>query len=134
MDVTLGKEVTFDCTFSEEEVTLFAQISGDNNPIHLDKKYAEDSIFKRRIVHGCLVASSFSKIFGTLYPGEGSIYLSQTLKFIKPVYLGQLITAKATLIDFDPEKRRGRFTTECVNEESAAVLIGEAVVIFPDEK
>ncbi|WP_211097011.1 MaoC family dehydratase [Neolewinella litorea] len=134
MTYQIGKETVFSRVFTEEDVYSFAQLSGDNNPVHLDADYAAGSIFKRRIVHGFFVASTFSKIFGTIFPGKGSIYLSQTLKFIAPVYLNEEVSTKTTLIEFDSLKRRGIFKTECFNEKSELVLTGEAKIIFPYEE
>lgn len=130
--VKLNTEIEFLKTFSNEDVIEFAKISEDNNPIHIDAQYAAKSIFKSQVVHGVLLVSMFSKIFGTLYPGNGSIYLSQTTKFIKPAFIGELISAKATLISFDNIKKRGVFITECYKDNESLILTGEAVILFPN--
>ena len=101
MERTIGHIAEFEKTFSPEDVALFSSISNDNNPIHLDAEYAEKSIFGRRVVHGLLVSSLFSKIFGTIYPGSGSIYLTQNVKFLKPAFVGENLKAVITLIEFD---------------------------------
>lgn len=130
--IELGKFFEFKSVFNDEEVALFASLSKDNNPIHLDDDYAKQSVFGRKVVHGVLVMSMFSKIFGTLYPGEGTIYLSQSAKFIKPAYVGDVLTAKVTLNDFEPTRRIGIFLTESFNSEGKLILSGEAKVLFPD--
>lgn len=134
MKVEIGKSASYKKKFTAVDVNGFAAISGDDNPVHLDENYAEQSIFGRRIVHGVLVASMYSKIFGTIYPGRGAIYLSQSLKFIKPVYLNEEITAIATLIEFDETRKRGLFKTESINSKGDLVLVGEAKILFPDER
>ncbi|MCF8374639.1 MAG: MaoC family dehydratase [Bacteroidales bacterium] len=129
--VKLNTVVEFKKTYTSEDLIDFARISEDNNPIHIDEEYAAKSIFEKRVVHGVLLAGMFSKIFGTIYPGNGTIYLSQSSKFLKPAYLNDLITAKVTLTSFDNEKKRGIFLTECFNESGALVLTGEAKILFP---
>lgn len=131
LETKIGTTSEFKKTFSSEEVMLFAKISGDDNPIHLDSKYASKSIFGKRVVHGVLVTSMISKIFGTKYPGNGTIYLSQNTKFLKPVFVGEEITAKVTLEEFDDKKHRGVFITECFNSNNDKVLTGSAIIIFP---
>ena len=129
----IGKIVEYTRIFTAEEVSLFALISQDDNPIHLDESYAEASIFKQRIAHGMFTGSMFSRIFGSIYPGEGSIYLSQDLRFMKPVYFDQPVTARVELIAFDPEKRIGTFSTLCVGTDEKPVVKGEARILFPPE-
>lgn len=129
--IIIGTEVEFSKIFSIEDVFLFSEISDDNNPIHIDEKKASESIFGKRVVHGVLLVSMFSKIFGTIYPGNGSIYLNQTSKFIKPSFVGEKVLAKVTLISFDKDKYRGSFLTECFNESNKLILTGEAKIIFP---
>ncbi len=130
-NVTLNKVVEFTKRFSSDDVIEFARISEDNNPIHIDDHYAVESIFKKRVVHGVLLTSMFSKIFGTIYPGNGGIYLSQTSKFLKPAFIGDLIKARVTLISFDVEKKQGIFVTECFNDSGILILTGEAKILFP---
>lgn len=129
--VILNSEHVFVNTFSAEDVAAFASLSQDNNPIHLDEEYARGSIFKRRVVHGVLLVSMFSKIFGTIYPGNGGIYMSQTAKFMRPAFIGDEITAKAKLIEFDDEKKRGLFLCEAFNSDQELLLSGEAKILFP---
>lgn len=130
--VILGKEIEFNKIFTLENVLDFSQISEDNNPIHIDENYANESIFGKRVVHGVLLISMFSKIFGTIYPGNGTIYLSQTSKFIKPAFIGDTIKAKITLFSFDNNNKQGIFITECFKESDILIFKGEAKVLFPN--
>jgi 3-hydroxybutyryl-CoA dehydratase len=129
--IILNSEFEFKNTFSENDVLTFASLSQDDNPIHLDKEYAKNSIFGNRVIHGVLLLSMFSKIFGTIYPGRGGIYLSQTSKFIKPAFIGDEIRAKVTLIAFDNHKKRGIFLCETFNRQNHLLLTGEAKILFP---
>ena len=129
--VKLYTEIEFMKSFSNSDISEFAKLSEDDNPIHLDDDYASNSIFEKRVVHGVLLISMFSKIFGTIYPCNGGIYLSQSTKFIKPAFIGDLITAKATLVAFDNIKKQGIFTTECFNGSGSLILTGEAKILFP---
>jgi 3-hydroxybutyryl-CoA dehydratase len=130
--ITIGHEIEFSKVFSHKNVLDFSRISEDNNPIHIDKEYASASIFGKQVVHGVLLVSMFSKIFGTIYPGQGAIYLAQTSKFLKPAFIGERIYAKATLMHFDNEKRKGIFLTECFKEPETRIFTGEAKILFPD--
>lgn len=129
--ILIGNEIVFSKTFSLDNVLDFSRISEDNNPIHIDEKQASESIFGKRVVHGVLLVSMFSKIFGTIYPGNGAIYLSQTAKFLKPAFIGDIIVAKAKLISFDNDKFQGVFLTECYNESDKLIFTGEAKILFP---
>lgn len=111
----------------------FANISGDRNPIHLDDNYAAKTLFKKRIAHGFLVGSLISSILGNDYPGEGTIYLSQTMKFLAPVYIEDEITTTVELIEIQ-DKGRLLFNTFCINQDKKVVLEGEALVIGPVNK
>ena len=117
--------------FSEADVTTFSNLTGDNNRIHIDSEYAKESIFGKRVVHGIFVTSLFSKIFGTVFPGEGSIYLEQEVKFIAPVFIGDLITARVILEKFDEIKLKGIFKCLCINQNGDTVIIGNAIIKFP---
>ncbi len=127
----IGATAEFIKTFTENDVKLYAGLSGDNNPVHLDEEYASGTQFQKRIVHGMLVASMFSTIFGTDFPGEGAIYLGQTLKFKAPVYLGETITAQVTVSSVRDDKPIGTFKTVAVNEKGQAVIEGEATLLLP---
>jgi 3-hydroxybutyryl-CoA dehydratase len=127
----VGERATRTRTISEEDIMLFAQISGDHNPIHLDEEYAAQSFFGKRIVHGSLVASLISAVLGNDLPGHGSIYLGQTLKFVAPVHIGDTITVSVETIAVRTEKRLVTLHTECVNQDGKAVLVGEATIKYP---
>jgi acyl dehydratase len=127
----VGDKSSVSKTFSEGDVQLFSDLSLDKNPLHLDSAYAEGSIFGRQIVHGMLVASLFSAILGTILPGEGSIYLGQTLNFKAPIYLGDNITATVEIIKIREDKPIYTLATIAVNDEGTVVINGEAVVKVP---
>jgi acyl dehydratase len=131
MPPEIGFQVAITRTFTAQDVLQFAQVSGDTNPLHLDAAYAASTIFKRPVVHGMLVGSLFSQILGTRYPGLGSIYLQQNLRFLKPVFVGESVQAIITLTAFDATKNRGTFTTEVLNADGLLAVIGVAEVLFP---
>ena len=98
-------------SFTQEDVNRFAEISGDNNPIHLDEEYAKKTIFKKRIIHGFLNGSVFSKVFGTIFPGEGTIYLEQTMSNRKPMFTNITYTAFFEILTIDRVKGRASIET-----------------------
>lgn len=116
-------------TFTDEDVRTFAQISGDSNPIHLDEDYAAATQFKRRIAHGILTASLISAAIANDLPGEGTIYLSQSLQFKAPVYIGDTITATVEITHIREKRNIVTLKTTCVNQDGTVVLEGEAVVM-----
>jgi 3-hydroxybutyryl-CoA dehydratase len=128
----IGMKATRTKTISAEDVEAFARISGDNNPVHLDDQYAATTRFGRRIAHGILTASLISALLANDLPGPGTIYLSQSLTFKAPVYLGETITATAELTAYRPERRIATFKTTCHNQDGKLVLEGEAVVLAPE--
>ena len=130
--IYIGSEYQFYFKFDQNDVINFAKASGDDNPIHLDDEYAKNTIFKKRILHGFLGGSVFSKVFGTLYPGNGTIYLSQTTKFLKPVFIGDEITANVEVVSVREDKPIVKLRTWVVNQNNECVLDGEAVVLIID--
>jgi 3-hydroxybutyryl-CoA dehydratase len=112
-------------------IERFAQATGDHNPIHLDENYAKGTIFKTRVAHGMLQAGILSGILGTRFPGVGTIYLFQTLKFLKPVFIGDEITFRLRVVELLKEKNRARLETVCINQRGETVLTGEALVMPP---
>ena len=124
----VGDKALLSKAFTEEEVFQFADISGDRNPLHLDKDFGEASIFGQRIVHGMLVASLFSGLIGMKLPGEGSVYLGQSLTFKAPVAIGEQITAFVEIINIREDKPIVTLRTVCVNSEGTVAIEGEAVV------
>lgn len=127
-ELTVGMSSEIEKVFDLKSVQNFADLVDDHNPIHLDEEYASKSIFKKRIVHGLLVSGLISAVIGTKLPGEGSIYLGQTLSFIKPVYLQDKIKAKVEVIKLRDDKKLVTLKTICVNQDNEEVINGEAVV------
>lgn len=130
--VSVGEQAELSKTFSDEDVRAFARISGDSNPVHLDDEYAAGTRFKRRIAHGMLTAGLISAVLGTKLPGPGSIYLSQTLNFRAPVYIGDTITARVTVKAVREDKPIVTLETICLNQQGTTVLEGEAVLLVPE--
>lgn len=127
----LGQKASMRKTITEADVSAFAQISGDTNPMHLDKEYAAKSMFKERIAHGMLTAGLISAVLGTQLPGVGCIYLFQSLKFLAPVKLGDTIEAEVEVIEKLEEKNRVRLRTVCRNQSGQVVIDGEALIMPP---
>ena len=129
-EITIGMTASYSQTISDADVKAFAGISGDHNPVHLSEEYAKNSRFKNRIAHGLLTASFFSAIFGTKLPGEGCVYAGQNLQFKKPVYLGDTVVAKVTVIAIDVLKKRVTFETVCT-VNNRVVTTGTAEIFIP---
>lgn len=118
-------------TITEADIVLFGGVSGDLNPAHFDEEKSKNTMFKGRIAHGMISASYISAVLGMRLPGPGTIYLSQTLKFLKPVRIGDTIVARAEVVELVAEKNRAILKTECFNQNGDVVLTGEAVVMPP---
>lgn len=131
MRIAVGAKATRTKTFTADDVRGFAQISGDTNPVHLDEAYAATTRFGRPIVHGMLTASLISALLANDLPGRGTIYLSQSLQFKAPVFIGDTLTATAEVIKFREDRRIATLVTTCVNQDGSVVLEGEAVVLAP---
>jgi 3-hydroxybutyryl-CoA dehydratase len=112
-----------------DDIKAFGKLTGDMNLAHFDEDYCRKTIFKKPIVHGMFIGCLFSKIFGMEYPGEGTIYCGQSLKFLKPVYPGMQLTVKITVKEIILEKNRVIFTTEIFSQEGECMLTGEAVMM-----
>ncbi|EXJ09905.1 MULTISPECIES: MaoC family dehydratase [Nitrincola] len=124
-DLEVGMSASYAKTISESDVYLFAGISGDNNPVHINEEYAKTTFFKKRIVHGMFSAALISTVAGTRLPGPGAIYVDQQIKFRAPVYIGD--TAKATLTITEIDERRKRVKMNCeVSVGETLVATGEA--------
>jgi len=130
-ELNVGDRAEFIKTVSESDVYLYAGVTGDFNPAHINEPYAEKTFFKTRIAHGMLPAGFISAILGTRLPGPGTIYMGQTLKFRAPVLLGDTITASAEVMEIIADKNRVRLKTTCQNQDGVVVLDGEAVVSPP---
>ena len=129
-DLSIGQSAELTYTVTDETIRGFAQVSGDDNPVHLDQAYAETTQFGGRIAHGMLSASFISAVIGTRLPGYGSIYLGQSLRFRRPVKIGDEVTARATVTGLEPEKGRVTLETVCL-VAGKPVLEGEALVMAP---
>lgn len=129
--LSLNQTEIFRKTISESDVYLFAGITGDTNPAHIDEVYANSTRFGKRIAHGLLVGSFISTVLGTKLPGPGTIYISQTLNFKAPVYIGDTIEARVTVKEIIKEKNRVILQTEVYNQNQELVVAGEATVLAP---
>jgi 3-hydroxybutyryl-CoA dehydratase len=127
---TVGEEATFTRTFTQEDVQNFSKLSGDTNPIHLDENYARQTRFGGRIVHGMLVASLISSALGTILPGPGCVYASQQLSFRAPARIGERLTARVRVSDWDATKGRIILATEVINDRNEQMIIGEAKMVL----
>lgn len=126
----IGQKESICRIFSQEDVNKFAALTGDTNPIHLNEEFASNSIFGKPVVHGVLASALFSTLLGTIFTKYGGIYLSQNSNFVKPIYIGEKITAEIELIDIRM-KDIGFFNTKCYNEKGEIVIRGEAKCKLP---
>ena len=129
-ELSVGQTAVYGKTVTEADLILFAAVSGDTNPVHINQDYADSSFFKGRIAHGMLSASFISTTIGTKLPGPGVIYMSQNLKFMAPVRIGDTVYARVTITDIITDKRRLVLRTTCTVGEKV-VVDGEAVVWLP---
>ena len=132
-DLEIGMSRMLQRKIMQKDILIFSKISGDENPVHLDEEYAQQTIFGRRIAHGMLTASLISAVIAEQLPGHGTVYLSQTLKFIKPVLPGQLVTTTILVTRIEYSNRRVTLDCECKVDEKV-VLAGEALVLAPSRK
>lgn len=128
-----GDTATYSRTLTEDELVLFARVSGDVNPVHLDPDFAANSMFKERIAHGMWSGSLISAALATVMPGPGTIYLDQSLSFKRPVVLDDTLTVRLTVLRKEP---KGRVVVDCdvTNQEGKQVVSGEARVIAPSTR
>ncbi len=129
-DLEPGMSATFGKTITDADILMFAGVSGDTNPVHLNEEFAGGTLFKGRIAHGLLTASLISTAIGTKLPGPGCIYVSQSLRFRAPVRAGDTVTARVTILEVERERRRVRMETVCL-VGGRVVLDGEAVIMVP---
>ncbi|MBV8094965.1 MAG: MaoC family dehydratase [Acetobacteraceae bacterium] len=129
-DLQIGQKASLGKTITEADILLFSAVSMDTNPLHLHEEHGRSSIFGERIAHGMLSAGLISAVLGTRLPGEGAIYLSQTLRFRAPVKIGDTVTATAEVMELNPAKKRATFRTTCTVAGNL-VVDGEAVVQVP---
>jgi 3-hydroxybutyryl-CoA dehydratase len=133
-ELKIGDSAQISKTIAESDIELFARATGDFNPVHLDQAYAEKTSFKGRIAHGLLSVGLFSSILGNILPGHGTIYLSQEVKFLAPVRIGDTIIAKVEVIELIPEKNRVKFRTTCINQDGREVVDGFAWAMPPKKE
>ncbi|HEX8558124.1 MAG TPA: MaoC family dehydratase [Pyrinomonadaceae bacterium] len=131
MNLKPGDAAEMSKTISDEDVRAFAALTGDHNPVHLDEEYAAGTRFGRRIAHGMLGASLVSAVLANELPGRGTVYLSQTLRFTAPVFLGDTLTARVTVRGVREDKPVVTLETVCTNQRGERVVEGEAVVLAP---
>ena len=129
--LNIGDSDRFSKTVTDADIYLFAGVTGDLNPAHIDETYAQGTFFKTRIAHGMLSAGFISAVIGMRLPGPGTVYIRQTLDFLAPVRIGDTVTATVEVIEKMEEKKRVRLKTTCVNQEGIKVLDGEALVSPP---
>lgn len=129
-DLELGIEASHEKTVSQDDIASFAEVSGDYNPVHMNEDYAAGTFFKSRIAHGMLTASFISTVLGTRLPGPGCIYLSQNLRFLAPVRIGDTVKALARVASLDMTRRRAQFACHC-EVNGKIVVEGEAMVFVP---
>ena len=129
-DLSVGMSDIYQKTVTDADIVLFAGVSGDTNPVHLSDEFAEASRFKARIAHGMLTASFISTVLGTKLPGPGCIYISQDLRFKAPVRPSDTVTARVTVMEMIPERRRVVLHTRCTVGDTV-VIDGEATVMVP---
>jgi len=129
----VGDTAVHTFTVSDEIVRGFSELTGDRNPVHLDEEFAQRTRFGRRIAHGMIAASQISAAIGNILPGPGTIYLNQTLQFLAPVFIGDIVTTRVTVISIKEGKPMATLETTCENQRGDVVLKGEAVVLFPQD-
>jgi 3-hydroxybutyryl-CoA dehydratase len=129
-DLSVGRSAELTRTASDAAIRAFAEISGDDNPVHLDEAYAAQTSFGGRVAHGMLAGAYISAVLGTTLPGPGAIYLSQSLRFRRPVRPGDEVTARVTVTELDPQRGQVTLKTVCL-VAGKAVADGEAVVLAP---
>jgi 3-hydroxybutyryl-CoA dehydratase len=131
-DLSEGMTDVFGKTITDADICIFAGVSGDTNPVHLNDDFAKESMFKTRIAHGMLGAAFISAVFGTKLPGPGCIYVSQTLKFKAPVRVGDTMIARVTVRKLIPNKKFVEFDT-VVTVAGKPVIEGEAIIMVPSK-
>lgn len=133
-ELRVGASATLQRTLTKSDILLFAKVSGDVNPAHVDAVYAKTTRFGEIIAHGMLGGSLISTVLGTEFPGPGTIYVGQTLRFLRPVHAGDTLTVTVSVASLDPVKHRAILDTRCVDQEGELVIDGEAEVVPPTEK
>jgi 3-hydroxybutyryl-CoA dehydratase len=130
-EINLGDSAEFSKTVSEADIYLYAGVTGDFNPAHINEAYAKQTFFKGRIAHGMLSAGFISAVIANRLPGPGTIYIRQELNFLAPVRIGDTVTARVEVVERIPDKNRLLLRTTCVVEDGTAVVDGQALVSPP---
>ncbi len=130
-ELKVGQTARFSKTITETDIYLFAGVTGDLNPAHVDEEFAKKTFFKTRVAHGMLTASFISTVIGTMLPGPGTVYLSQEVRFLAPVKIGDTVSAVVEITEIRPEKKRIWLKTTCTNQDGTVVVDGQAVVSPP---
>src|SRR5512135_1440557 len=133
-EIDLGDGASLTRTLTEQDITLFAVMSGDINPAHVDPEYAKSSRFREVIGHGMWSGALISTVLGTEFPGPGTLYLGQDLRFRRPVKVGDTVTIRVEATAKDPAKGKVTLKTECVNQDGDVVVTGTAEVMAPTQK
>ena len=134
MNFTVGDSAEIKKTIEQADIDAFAEVTGDHNPVHVDEEFAKKTRFGRRIAHGMLTASLISSVLANKLPGEGSVYLNQTLQFVAPVFPGDEITARVTVKEIREDKPILKLETICMNQRDEIVIRGEATVLAADKR
>ena len=129
-DIELGMTRSLEKVITDSDIEMFAKVSTDHNPVHIDEEYAQNTMFKGRIAHGMLSAGLISAVIGEQLPGHGTIYMAQNLKFLAPVRPGDTVHAQVTVTDIQPEKSRVKLDCVCT-VDGKNVIIGDATVMAP---
>ena len=132
-DMEIGMTRSLRKVITDRDIALFAEVTTDHNPVHLDEAYAQDTMFHGRIAHGMLTAGLISAVIGEQLPGHGAVYLGQSLRFLAPVRPGDLVEAVVKVTAIDPAKRRVTLETQCA-VGNTVVVKGEALVLAPSRK
>lgn len=132
MKFSVGDSAEITKTINEADIQMFADVTGDHNPVHVDDAFAKTTRFGRRIAHGMLTASLISAVLASKLPGEGSVYLGQTLQFVAPVFPGDEITARVTVKQVREDKPIVKLETVCMNQSGDVVIRGEATVLVSE--
>ena len=125
-----GDTAFFSKKITDRDIQQFADVSGDHNPLHLDDEFAKQTRFGRRIAHGMLGASLISAVLANELPGQGSVYLGQTLKFVAPVFPDDTLTAKVTVVSIRDDKPIVKLETICTNQNGETIISGEATILI----
>ena len=134
MTFKVGDSAEITRTIEQTDIDAFAELTGDHNPVHVDEEFAKSTRFGRRIAHGMLTASLISSVLANKLPGEGSVYLGQTLQFVAPVFPGDEVTARVTVKQIREDKPILKLETICMNQRNEIVIRGEATVFATDKR